>query len=66
MNPSLADGTTYTDATVNSKDFMPFVTTIGLYNENQELMMVAKLGKPVQLNTHTDTNFIIRLIDNAI
>jgi hypothetical protein len=34
---------------------------LGLYNENQELMMVAKLSKPNQLNSYTDTNFIIRL-----
>jgi hypothetical protein len=40
---------------------MPYVTTIGLYNENQELMMVAKLAQPVKLNPYTDTNFIIRI-----
>ena len=51
----------YDPAIIDSPDFMPYVTTIGLYNENQELIMVAKLGQPVQLNPFTDTNFIIRL-----
>jgi len=63
LNPTLlsASNVDYDPAIIDSPDFMPYVTTIGLYNENQELMMVAKLGQPVQLNPFTDTNFIIRL-----
>ena len=63
MNPTLLSSSNvdYDPAIINSPDFMPYVTTIGLYNENQELMMVAKLSKPNQLNSYTDTNFIIRL-----
>lgn len=40
---------------------MPYVTTIGLYNENQELIMIGKLSQPCQLNPYTDTNFIVRI-----
>lgn len=63
LNPTLLSSSNaeYDSDIVNSPDFMPYVTTIGLYNENQELMMVAKLAQPVQLNPYTDTNFIIRL-----
>ena len=67
MNPTLLSSSTgpstadYNPDVVNSIDFMPYVTTIGLYNDNQELMLVAKLGRPVQLNPFTDTNFIVRL-----
>jgi len=63
LNPTLlsSSNTEYDPAVINSPDFMPYVTTIGLYNENQELMMVAKLAQPVQLNPYTDTNFIVRL-----
>lgn len=62
MNPSLGEtATDYNLSIVDSPEFMPFVTTIGLYNENQDLLAVAKLSNPVQLNSYADTNFIIRL-----
>lgn len=40
--------------------FQPYVTTIGLYNDNNELLMVAKLAKPIALSTDTDMTFIVR------
>lgn len=63
LNPTLLSGsnTQYDLNIVDSPEFMPYVTTIGLYNENQELMIVAKLAQPVKLNPYTDTNFIVRI-----
>ena len=63
MNPSLLDSslTDYNLDIVDSAEFMPFVTTIGLYNDNQDLVAVAKLSNPVQLNPYCDTNFIVRI-----
>jgi len=62
-NRSLLTGSNvqYDSDIVDSPEFMPYVTTIGLYNDNQDLIMVAKLTKPVQLNPYTDTNFIVRI-----
>ena len=40
--------------------FRPYVTTIGLYNDENELLMVAKLAKPIMLSPDTDTTFIVR------
>jgi len=40
--------------------FQPYVTTIGLYNDDNELLMVAKLGKPIALSSDTDMTFIVR------
>lgn len=62
-NRSLLTGSnvTYDPDIVDSPEFMPYVTTIGLYNDDQDLIMVAKLAKPVQLNPYTDTNFIVRI-----
>jgi hypothetical protein len=40
--------------------FQPYVTTIGLYNDDNELLMVAKLGKPIMLSPDTDMTFIVR------
>ena len=63
LNPTLLTGsnTEYDTNIVDSPDFMPYVTAIGLYNENQELMLVGKLAQPVQLNPYMDTNFIVRI-----
>ena len=59
-NPSLSDssGSLYGFAT--SSSFYPYTTTIGLYNDENELLMVAKLGKPIMLSSDTDTTFIVR------
>ena len=40
--------------------FKPYVTTVGLYNENNELLIVGKLGQPVRMSDETDTTFVIR------
>ena len=40
--------------------FKPYVTTIGLYNEDNELLVVGKLGQPVRMSDETDTTFVLR------
>ena len=40
--------------------FQPYVTTIGLYNDEDELLMVAKLAKPIVLSSDTDMTFIVK------
>ena len=40
--------------------FKPYVTTIGLYNEHQELLVVAKLAQPIRMSNETDTTFVLR------
>jgi hypothetical protein len=57
----LASGSaTYKDF-VTGSDFSPFVTTIGLYNDNQELLAVAKLAQPLLTSQTTDTTILINL-----
>jgi hypothetical protein len=61
LNPSLLSGSTddtYYDYATSSI-FTPYVTTIGLYNDNKELLMVAKLSHPIPISKTTDTTFII-------
>ena len=52
------------DSTVKDFDtgsfFQPYVTAIGLYNDDNELLMVAKLGKPIVLSSDTDMTFIVK------
>lgn len=60
-NPSLqsdSSGSLYGFAT--SSIFTPYVTTIGLYNDNDELLMVAKLAKPIMVPLDTDITFVIK------
>ena len=61
LNPTLVsssiDNTYYTFAT--GSDFKPYVTCIGLYNSDNELMAVGKMAQPIPLSTTTDTTFQI-------
>jgi len=51
--------TTVKDFSTGSS-FQPYVTTIGLYNDDNELLMVAKLAKPIVLSSDTDMTFIVK------
>lgn len=63
LNPSLISGST--DGTlysfVTGSYFSPYITTVGLYNERQELLAVAKLAQPLPTSRTTDTTIIINL-----
>ena len=39
---------------------LPYVTTIGLYNDINELLAVAKLSKPITRMKHTSQTFVVR------
>lgn len=41
--------------------FEPYVTTVGLYNENQQLLAVGKLSQPLPLSSTTDTTILINI-----
>ena len=41
-------------------DFHPYASTLGLYNDDNELLMVAKFGQPVPISVETDMTFLIR------
>jgi hypothetical protein len=49
------------DSRYTGSFFKPYVTTVGLYNDNNELLAVAKLSTPIQTSRKTDTTFILRL-----
>ena len=40
--------------------FKPYVTTVGLYNDEGDLLVVGKLGQPTKTSDETDTTFILR------
>ena len=40
--------------------FEPYVTTIGLYNEQNDLLDVAKFAQPLPISQNTDMTFIVK------
>ena len=62
LNPSLitgSEGVTYNYAT--GSYFAPYVTTVGLYSDNQELLAIGKLSQPLPTSRTTDTNIFINI-----
>jgi len=62
QNPSIksgSNGETYNFAT--GSYFQPYITTVGLYNDSNELIAVAKLGQPIPKSRYTDMTFVIAL-----
>lgn len=60
QNPSIKSGS---DSSMlgfaTSSYFAPYVTTVGLYNNNFELLAVGKLAKPLPTSRTTDTTILI-------
>lgn len=46
---------------ITGSDFRPYITAVGLYNDANELIAVAKLGQPLPKPSYIDTTFIIKL-----
>jgi hypothetical protein len=64
QNPSLISGSSNSGVLsdfATGSYFNPYVTTVGLYNNNKELLAVAKLAQPLPLSDITDTNIMVNL-----
>ena len=61
QNKILESGSAQYADFVTGSDFSPYVTTIGLYNDNQELLAVAKLAQPLLTSQTTDTTILINI-----
>ena len=46
---------------VTGSEFTPYATTVGLYNDNKELMAVGKLAQPLALSQHVDTTILVNI-----
>jgi hypothetical protein len=62
LNPSLQSGLygEFFDPVVTTSAWTPYITTVGLYNDNAELLAVAKFAKPVKKVTDVPLTFAIR------
>ena len=75
LNPSTTSGSTnitssigtfytpgqYLNDNITGSEFNPYVTTVGLYNENQELLAIGKLSQPLPTSPTTDTTILINI-----
>jgi hypothetical protein len=63
QNPSILSGSAndilYDFAT--GSYFQPYVTTVGLYNEQQQLLAIGKLSQPLPLPATTDVTILINI-----
>jgi hypothetical protein len=65
------DGTEYSNTLASSTGdlhnnvtgsyFQPYITTVGLYNDANELIAVGKMGQPVPKSANTDMTFIVKI-----
>ena len=64
LNPSARKLKSTNDSDIadfaTGSNFRPYVTTIGLYNEDSELLIVGKLGQAIRMNDETDMTFVVR------
>jgi len=63
LNPSILSGSNDDIPYDFSTDsyFQPYTTTIGLYNEAQQLLAVGKLSQPLPLSPTTDTTILVNI-----
>jgi hypothetical protein len=64
-NPTLISSSLNTSSSIRDfatgSFFEPYVTMIGLYNESNELLAVAKFAKPIPISHTSDMTFIIKM-----
>ena len=50
-----------------SSDFLPYITTIGLYDDAGRLLAIAKTAQPIRKRPDVDMNFVVQLdLDNKV
>jgi hypothetical protein len=64
QNPSILSGSTNSGVVYDfatGSYFGPYVTTVGLYNNNYELVAVGKLAQPLPTTQTTDTTILVNI-----
>lgn len=64
QNPSLLTGSIENgnyQSFITGSDFKPYITTVGLYNEQNELLMIGKLSFPLPKSNLIDTTILINI-----
>ena len=61
QNEILISGSNQYKGFVTGSNFSPYVSTVGLYNENQDLIAIGKLSQPLPTSQTTDTTILINI-----
>jgi hypothetical protein len=63
-NPTIRRNNDYNSSVpksiVSNPYFNPYITTVGLYNDNGQLLAIGKLASAIQKRSNVDTNIVIR------
>ena len=61
QNPSTATGSLgEVRDFITGSHFRPYVTTVGLYNDSNELIAIGKMGQPIPKSKYMDMTFVIK------
>ena len=64
MNPTLRENNIITDdrlkGIVSHSEFSPYITTVGLYDDDFTLLATAKLAQPLKKPKKMDTTIVVR------
>jgi hypothetical protein len=61
-NPTtLKDNNAEIKSFATGSDFKPYITTIGLYNDRNELVAIGKLAQPIQKRNDIDVNLLVKI-----
>jgi hypothetical protein len=62
LHPTSITGSNGTiKAELTGSHFKPYFTTVGLYNDANELIAVAKMGQPVPVSNNNETTVVVKL-----
>ncbi len=54
------NATQFAEPFVTHSQFAPYITTIGLYNDDNELLVIGKTSKPIKNDPEMDMSFVVR------
>ena len=61
MNPTIFSGSNGdVKGFVTGSDFRPYMTTIGLYNDSDELIIVGKFSTPIPISSYSDMTVVVK------
>ena len=50
----------FATGSISGSEFSPYVTTVGLYNDAQDLLAIAKMAAPMPISDNTDMTFLVK------